>query len=99
MALNTIAEKNEHIKTLVRASIYKYSAFASLLIYIPRRAVSEEVVAYTDGKTIRFGNKFFRDYTAEEQAFILLHEGYTLSCGMLVVTNHLLNLMLLYGIL
>lgn len=75
MALETIKEKNDYIGQLVRASIYKYSAFASLLIYIPRRAVNEEVIAYTDGKTIRFGNPFFEKFTAEEQAFILLHEG------------------------
>lgn len=69
----SLKQKGQYVQDLVRACVYRYPAFGSLFLYIPRRPVDEEVIAYTDGKTIRLGNQFF-SYETGEAAFIILHE-------------------------
>lgn len=71
----SLKQRQNYLEELVDHCLYKYPAFASLISYVPRRAVAEKnVVAYTDGVSIRVGNLFFTHFSAGEQAFVLMHE-------------------------
>lgn len=71
----SLEERRKYLKRLSQALLFKIPAFASLLSYIPRRAIEKPYhVAFTDGKVICLCNSFFTSYKASEQGFIILHE-------------------------
>lgn len=65
----------DKLNTIVRYCITKSPGFASIALWIPYRLTLDDrdLVACTDGLSIRVGQKFF-DYQPVEQAFITIHE-------------------------
>jgi len=74
MGTLSLQQKNKFIGDLVEALMFKNSGFAHLLRWIPRKAVDVNEIAYTDGKSIHMGNKFFTELKAQQQAFCVMHE-------------------------
>lgn len=73
----SLEERRKYLKKLSQALLFQIPAFASLLSYIPRKAIEEKShVAFTDGKVICLCNAFFVNYSAKEQGFIILHEAF-----------------------
>lgn len=73
--VDSLDKRNKYVKKLMQALLFQVPAFASLLSYIPRRAVNrDDFVAYTDGKVIHLCDQFFKNYEPSEQGFIMLHE-------------------------
>ncbi len=72
---NSIKDLKDKLNTIVRYCITKSPGFASIALWIPYHIYSEDcdLIAYTDGKFIRVGQRFF-DYQPAQQAFIVIHE-------------------------
>ena len=65
----------DKLNTVVRYCITKSPGFASIALWIPYHISLEDLdlIACTDGLSIRVGQRFF-DYQPAEQAFITIHE-------------------------
>lgn len=65
----------DKLNTIVRYCITKSPGFASIALWIPYHIYSEDsdLIACTDGRSIRVGQRFF-DYQPAQQAFIVIHE-------------------------
>lgn len=65
----------DKLNTVVRYCITKSPGFASIALWIPYHIDLEDldIIACTDGLSIRVGARFF-DYQPAEQAFIVIHE-------------------------
>jgi predicted metal-dependent peptidase len=65
----------DKLNTIVRYCITKSPGFASIALWVPYHINLEDtdLIACTDGISIRVGQKFF-NYPSGEQAFIIIHE-------------------------
>ncbi len=64
----------EELQTIARYCITKSPGFAAIALWVPYHVDNDDsYVAYTDGKKIVIGNKFW-DYEPLERAFIFVHE-------------------------
>lgn len=72
---SAIKDLKDKLNTVVRYCITKSPGFASIALWIPYHIYLEDfdLIACTDGKSIRVGQRFF-DYQPAEQAFIVIHE-------------------------
>lgn len=68
-------EQEDAVKRAMRYAVSHSPGFAAIAFWCPWKIDGAAAwVACTDGKTIRFGRKFFTDYTPKEQVAILVHE-------------------------
>ena len=66
--------RKTELQTLARFCVTKSPGFAAIALWVPYRAVDDDkFVAYTNGREVVFGGKFW-DYAPLERAFILCHE-------------------------
>ena len=71
----TITEQEDAVKRAMRYAVTQSPGFAAIALWCPWKIDNKaEWVACTDGKTIRFGQRFFTNYTPLEQTAILTHE-------------------------
>lgn len=68
-------EQEEAVKRAMRYAVTQSPGFAAIALWCPWKIDNKAAwVACTDGKTIRFGQRYFTDYSPKEQAAILVHE-------------------------
>lgn len=69
-----MTEKSRELATLARYCVTKSPGFAAIALWVPYFSSDEtDWVAYTDGKKVVAGEKFW-EYAPLERAFILCHE-------------------------
>ena len=67
-------DRKTELQTLARFCVTKSPGFAAIALWVPYRATCDPgFVAYTNGREVVFGDKFW-DYAPLERAFILCHE-------------------------
>ncbi len=68
-------EKSRELATLARYCVTKSPGFAAIALWVPYFASdTTDFVAFTDGKKVVAGEKFWSDFAPLERAFILCHE-------------------------
>ncbi|PQV62768.1 putative metal-dependent peptidase [Abditibacterium utsteinense] len=68
-------EKSRELATLARYCVTKSPGFAAIALWVPYFASeTTDFVAFTDGKKVVAGEKFWSDFVPLERAFILCHE-------------------------
>ena len=69
-----MSDRKTELQTLARFCVTKSPGFAAIALWVPYHATADpNFVAYTDGRQVVFGDKFW-DYAPLERAFILCHE-------------------------
>lgn len=69
-----MSDRKTELQTLARFCVTKSPGFAAIALWVPYRAVADpNFVAYTNGREVVFGEKFW-EYAPLERAFILCHE-------------------------
>lgn len=66
-------EKQTRIRKATSCLIVNEQALSSLLLSVLHVYVEGDYIAWTDGRTINYGNKWF-DLSPEEKLFVILHE-------------------------
>lgn len=70
-----ILEQEDTVKRILRYAVSQSPGFAAIAFWCPWTIDNKATwVACTNGKTIRFGQRFFTDYSPKEQVAILVHE-------------------------
>lgn len=70
-----MTDKSRELATLARYCVTKSPGFAAIALWVPYFASeTTDFVAFTDGKKVVAGPKFWSDFAPLERAFILCHE-------------------------
>ena len=71
----TMQAQEDAVKRAMRYAVTQSPGFAAIALWCPWKIDNKaDCIACTNGKTIRFGQRFFTDYTPLEQSSILVHE-------------------------
>ena len=70
-----MTDKSRELATIARYCVTKSPGFAAIALWVPYFASdTTDFVAFTDGKKVVAGEKFWNDFAPLERAFILCHE-------------------------